>query len=181
MPPKAVRTVRDLIYWQYAKLIAHSAGYGKTNYGFIMNRFNALRSGEISWSGSIREYIKERENPNECIYCGAKDGLSVDHLIPRSRGGPNIGDNAVQACRSCNSSKGGKGVYEWFGLERKDSLPRIVEGKYLKLLYSLHEENGTLDTSVDELQKLCEICNVGYLCDESELTVYCLESVLKKC
>lgn len=40
MSPKAVRAVRDLIYWQYAKLIAASAGYGKTkNYGFIMDMY----------------------------------------------------------------------------------------------------------------------------------------------
>lgn len=92
MPPKAVRTVRDLIYWQYAKLIAESAGYGKTrNYGFIMDRFKQLKNGGIQWSGSIREYVKEREKPNECIYCGGKEALSTDHLIPKSRGGPDTG------------------------------------------------------------------------------------------
>ena len=36
MPPKAVRTLRDLLFWQYAKIISESAGFGKSNYGFIM-------------------------------------------------------------------------------------------------------------------------------------------------
>jgi hypothetical protein len=31
MPPKAVRNLRDLLYWQYAKIIAESAGLGKSN------------------------------------------------------------------------------------------------------------------------------------------------------
>lgn len=181
MPPKAVRTVRDLIYWQYAKLITESAGYGKTkNYGFIMDRFKQLKSGDIQWSGSIREYVKEREKPNECIYCGSKESLSTDHLIPKSRGGPDTGDNAITACRRCNSSKGDKGVYEWYSLERRNELPRIVEGKYLKLLYTLHEKGGMLDVDVKNLDKLCEMCDLGKLCEERSLTVYCLESILRK-
>jgi len=180
MPPSAVKTVRDLIYWQYSKLISESAGYGKKNYGFIMDRFKKLQSGEINWSGSIREYIKELERENECIYCGNKTSLSVDHLIPKNRGGPDIGDNAVLACKTCNSSKCDKGVYKWYGLKRKDKLPRIVEGKYLKLLYDLHERNGTLDKGVDSLHELCDICEVGYLCETTKFTVFCLESVLKK-
>ena len=81
VPPSAVKTIRDLIYWQYAKLIAKSAGQDK-KYGFIMDRFKKLQSGEISWSGSIREYIKEQDVTGQCIYCGDKKDLSVDHLIP---------------------------------------------------------------------------------------------------
>jgi hypothetical protein len=180
MPPSAVKTVRDLIYWQYSKLISEAAGYGKKNYRFIMSRFKGLQSGDINWSGSIREYIIEREKENECIYCGKKGSLSIDHLIPRNRGGPDIGDNAVMACKSCNSSKSDKGVYEWFSVQKKDELPRIVEGKYLKLLYDLHKRNGTLNKGADTIQELCDICEVGYLCDETKFTVYCLESVLSK-
>jgi len=180
MPPSAVRTVKDLIFWQYSKIIAESAGFGKSNYGFIMSRFKGLQSGKLQWSGSIREWIKERERPDECIYCGSKKDLSTDHLIPRNRGGPDIGDNAVRACKSCNSSKGDNGVYEWFTLDSRDGVPRIAEGKYLKLLYDLHEAKGTLDKGRKDLKDLCDICTVGHLCKESELTVYCLESILMK-
>jgi hypothetical protein len=67
LPPAAVKTVRDLLNWQYAKLIARSAGY-EGKYGFIIERFKKLQSGEMNWSGSIREYIKEREVTGECIY-----------------------------------------------------------------------------------------------------------------
>jgi hypothetical protein len=180
MPPGAVKTIRDLIYWQYGKIISESAGAGKKDFPFVMNRFKKLQSGEIEWSGAIREYILERETLNQCIYCGSAENLSYDHLIPRSRGGPDIPDNVVMACRSCNSSKGAQGVYEWFRLDRRYELPRIVEGKYLKLLYQLHEQKGTLDYGRANIEKLCKRCELGSLCDETELTVYCLESVMMK-
>jgi len=179
MPPSAVRTVRDLIYWQYAKIISESAGAGKKRYGFVMNRFKKLQGGEIEWSGTIREYVHEREMPNRCIYCGSMESLSYDHLIPRSRGGPDIPDNVVIACRTCNSSKGERGVYEWFKLDRRYEVPRIVEGKYLKLLYQVHSENGTLDAGREDLERLCNNCELHYLCDKPVLTVYCLESILR--
>jgi len=60
-----------------------------------MDRFKKLTSGEIVWSTSIREYVKEREKPEECIYCGTKTNLTLDHILPRSRGGPDSADNAV--------------------------------------------------------------------------------------
>ncbi len=80
-----------------------------------------------------------------CEYCGAIEDLSWDHLIPRAKNGADTADNHVLACRTCNSSKGAKGIYEWYGLKRKDELSRVVAGKYLKLLYEIHEKNGTLD------------------------------------
>ncbi|OLS13530.1 MAG: HNH endonuclease [Promethearchaeota archaeon CR_4] len=47
MPPKGVKSIRDLIFWQYAKLIAQSAGMGKSNYAFVMSRFKKLQAGEL--------------------------------------------------------------------------------------------------------------------------------------
>ncbi|MBI4590655.1 MAG: HNH endonuclease [Candidatus Rokubacteria bacterium] len=180
MPPAAVKTIRDLIFWQYSKIISESAGAGKKQYAFVMNRFKKLQGGEIEWSGSIREYVKERELPNQCIYCSATRDLSYDHLVPRNRGGPDVADNVVQACRRCNSSKGDKGVYEWFELDRRYEVPRVAEGKYLKLLYEVHSQRGTLGAGRRDIERLCEACQVGHLCAETALTVYCLESVLMR-
>ncbi|GAA2928418.1 MULTISPECIES: HNH endonuclease [Streptomycetaceae] len=39
-----------------------------------------------------------------CMYCGAA-ATSVDHVIPRSRGGQHVWDNVVAACRRCNHVK----------------------------------------------------------------------------
>jgi hypothetical protein len=150
------------------------------DYGFIMSMFKKLQSEQIKWSSSIREYVRDLERDKVCIYCSNPNDPSIDHLIPKSRGGPDIADNAILACKNCNSSKSDKGVYEWYGLERRNEIPRIVEGKYLKLLYTLHEKQGTLNMGRANLAELCRICNQGRLCSESKLTVYCLESVLLK-
>ncbi len=177
MPPSAVRTVGDLIYWQYAKIISESAGAGRRRYPFVMDRFKKLQSGEIEWSTAVREWVKEHEIRGLCAYCGSAAGLSVDHLLPRSRGGPDAADNAVLACRNCNSSKGDRGIYEWFGLEMRYEVPRIVEGKYLKLLHRLHGERGSLQAGRADLQALCRSCRMNGKCPSPDLTVYCLEGV----
>jgi 5-methylcytosine-specific restriction endonuclease McrA len=39
-----------------------------------------------------------------CVYCGAP-ATSVDHVIPRSRGGAHAWENVVSACRRCNHVK----------------------------------------------------------------------------
>lgn len=36
MPPPAFKTPKDLIFWQYAKIISESAGVGKKKYAFVM-------------------------------------------------------------------------------------------------------------------------------------------------
>ena len=45
----------------------------------------------------------------KCAYCGARrEKLSIDHIIPKSRGGKMTFDNCVAACRPCNLKKGGR-------------------------------------------------------------------------
>lgn len=44
-----------------------------------------------------------------CQYCGTRTSdLTIDHIIPRSRGGDHSWENLVSACRTCNHRKGGK-------------------------------------------------------------------------
>ena len=46
-----------------------------------------------------------------CMYCGVRPSrsyLTVDHVVPRSRGGLTSWDNVVTACRECNHRKGGR-------------------------------------------------------------------------
>jgi 5-methylcytosine-specific restriction endonuclease McrA len=48
-----------------------------------------------------------------CQYCGHRgNDLTIDHVIPRSRGGLHTWDNVVAACRPCNHRKGGKSIVE---------------------------------------------------------------------
>jgi 5-methylcytosine-specific restriction endonuclease McrA len=45
----------------------------------------------------------------KCAYCGTrKERLSIDHIIPKSRGGKTNFENCVAACKACNLKKGGR-------------------------------------------------------------------------
>lgn len=185
MPPSAVKTIEDVIFWQYAKIISKSAGKGKRNYRFIMHKFKQLQEGEINWSSSVREYLKERQKENKCIYCDKEENLTVEHLLPTSRGGPDIPENTVLVCKSCNSAKGDRRLFEWFGLKAdpetvKYDLPRIAEGKYLKLLYTLLAKKGKLNVKREELEReFCDDCRLAISCPGG-LSVFCLEGIFTK-
>ncbi len=44
-----------------------------------------------------------------CAYCGCDGGkLTIDHIVPKSRGGMTSFENCVSACRPCNTRKGGR-------------------------------------------------------------------------
>lgn len=43
-----------------------------------------------------------------CGYCGSKQSLTIDHIIPRSRGGEDTWENLVTSCSRCNTKKGNK-------------------------------------------------------------------------
>jgi 5-methylcytosine-specific restriction endonuclease McrA len=65
---------------------------------------------------------------HRCQYCGKKftsGGLSLDHVVPRSRGGLATWDNIVCACVRCNVRKGGRTPLEaGMKLIRKPVEPR---------------------------------------------------------
>ncbi|HUQ17144.1 MAG TPA: HNH endonuclease [Candidatus Saccharimonadales bacterium] len=48
-----------------------------------------------------------------CQYCGKRGhDLTLDHVIPRHRGGEHTWENVVAACKACNHRKGGRTVKE---------------------------------------------------------------------
>ena len=64
------------------------------------------------WRKSLHE-----STGNSCIYCG-KSSESIDHVLPRSRGGLSITENCVPACLSCNGSKTDNDAFEWYRKQR---------------------------------------------------------------
>lgn len=50
---------------------------------------------------------------NRCIMCGTTDKLTVDHLIPLSRGGANWPSNMAPMCHRCNCQKGSRTIQEF--------------------------------------------------------------------
>lgn len=64
---------------------------------------------------SYIKYFTRRNNPNRnkiykrdnhtCVYCGSTKSLTLDHVIPKSRGGTNEWTNLVTSCIKCNLKK----------------------------------------------------------------------------
>lgn len=54
-----------------------------------------------------RRNVMHRDNYT-CQYCGRTSDLTIDHVIPRSRGGKDRWDNVVIACLRCNVTKGSR-------------------------------------------------------------------------
>jgi 5-methylcytosine-specific restriction endonuclease McrA len=48
-----------------------------------------------------------------CFYCGSREVIGLDHVVPLARGGRHTKGNMVAACLSCNSSKKNKTIMEW--------------------------------------------------------------------
>ena len=45
----------------------------------------------------------------KCAYCGAENvKLTIDHILPKSRGGKTDFENCVSCCKPCNNNKGGR-------------------------------------------------------------------------
>jgi 5-methylcytosine-specific restriction endonuclease McrA len=96
---------------------------------------------------SLKSYVKPSRHPAftrfnvflrdrfTCQYCGSRDDLTFDHLIPRSKGGTTTWENVVAACSSCN-------------LLKSDRLPDEVRMWPYKMPYqpSVHDlhQNGRL-------------------------------------
>lgn len=58
-----------------------------------------------------------RRDHHQCQYCGKKPktaDLTIDHVMPRSRGGVSSWENCVLACVSCNTRKGNRTPDEAF-------------------------------------------------------------------
>lgn len=54
-----------------------------------------------------RQNLFKRDG-NTCQYCGSQQDLTLDHVLPKSRGGQSTWTNLTTACQKCNSIKGDK-------------------------------------------------------------------------
>jgi 5-methylcytosine-specific restriction endonuclease McrA len=70
-----------------------------------LTRYDRTRPLTVTFS---RRNLFKRDHYT-CQYCGARPGtseLSIDHIVPRSRGGVSNWENCVLACIDCNKRKG---------------------------------------------------------------------------
>lgn len=155
-----INNVRDVLMFAYAQLIADAVVCGRPSrtpavrsgakyWGFANKTFRKLKAGTIAPSAILRENKLLVTSGMECAYCGNSVLLQWEHLIPRSRGGPDTIDNLVLSCSQCNMQKGALNPVEWYhsrGMKKLD-VPRLVMGKLIKLVLDEHMRRGTLSAT----------------------------------
>jgi hypothetical protein len=83
-------------------------------YSVEKKRFETRRTRSEQNYGQYRHTIYSRDD-GKCVYCGSTKDLTLDHVIPVSRGGAGNHENLATCCKSCNSSKGARTPEEWKG------------------------------------------------------------------
>ena len=95
-----------------------------------------------------------RRDRGECQYCGSARQLTIDHVIPRSKGGKTSWTNLVTACNRCNVIKGDKTV-EQAGMQLRIP-PFVPTLSYFLASYAERQAPEWLpylETAVAQLQK----------------------------
>ncbi|MCC5908179.1 MAG: HNH endonuclease [Balneolaceae bacterium] len=88
-PDKVIRTVNE--EYSYPSVIR-------------LRRYIRLPYAKIVLS---RRNIMKRDR-STCQYCGTRSDLTLDHVLPKSRGGADSWENLVTACNTCNVKKGNR-------------------------------------------------------------------------
>ena len=70
-----------------------------------------------------RRKIKEKWD-FECAYCGSGKNLTMDHVVPRSKGGVDFTKNVVCCCHDCNQSKSHTPWEDWYFSQEFFSMKR---------------------------------------------------------
>jgi len=95
----------------------------------------------VRWA---KKRVLIRDN-NTCMYCGSVQGkMTVDHIIPTSRGGKGVWENTVCCCGTCNAKKADKTPREaGLALKTKPIQPTVSE--YLMKRLFNEEARAMLD------------------------------------
>lgn len=110
-PEKSAQATRN---WQKnnpEKVNAHGRRWRKENHEkwSLINRRNQYRrkQAEGYFTNDDWQNILKIHN-NSCVFCGTKDNITIDHIIPLSRGGTNWPENLEPLCFTCNTRKHNK-------------------------------------------------------------------------
>ena len=103
---------------EHGELQLHSATYTMTR-PVVIRLVSYVRIPRDTHRRKITRRAVFARDDWTCQYCGSRSNLTVDHVVPRSKGGSSSWDNIVASCAPCNRRKG-------------NSLPRQVGMKLLK-------------------------------------------------
>lgn len=126
------------------KALADAASsWGPVHYMIRSRLYKGLCAGGMKVASLLPDEREKIEAGACCAYCGEVNGLGMDHILPRARGGTDRAENLVPACRRCNSSKGSKDLLEWF--QGQGHFPPLaILRRYLKMAMAHAEAEGLM-------------------------------------
>jgi len=151
MPVPKPQTIGESLFWSYANLAMMTAVLNdcadhpaRMHYSIRARLYKGLSNGTMS----VRDYFDDEKLklslPHCCAYCGSTEQLSVDHIIPQERAGSHGGENLVQCCRRCNSSKGSKDLLDWMAQQGRFP-PLWLLKRYLKMAIEYCQAHKLMD------------------------------------
>ena len=91
-------------------------------------------------------FAMPRAKLDHCVYCGSTDNLSIDHIIPISKGGNQDPKNLIRACRFCNSAKNDSFFIDWYIKSKKitRSLTEIIADMNFDSIFHLQHYQDSM-------------------------------------
>jgi len=130
---------------KYADRVVHCADGSEIKIPLVMRLIKVIRLIYKNRVPYTKRNIMVRDN-HICCYCGGTEHLTIDHVIPESRGGKTSFENCVTACFPCNNKKNNRTPREAnMFLNKKPHAPTISEFFMLKM------KNLGLDKFLKEL------------------------------
>ncbi len=119
---------------RYSEQIVQAAGGMVMRIPSVLKLIKLIRSVYRSRVPFSKRNVLIRDG-FRCCYCGEPKGkMTIDHIIPRSRGGSTTFENCVCSCRTCNTRKGNRLPSEaGMFLKRPPHQPTISEFLRLRL------------------------------------------------
>jgi hypothetical protein len=96
----------EQLSWQEAKAKADAREAALLASGvWVRTKAGRCVPAQYDWKGVAGKVLAR---DRQCVRCGDTVDLTIDHIIPRIRGGKNVLENLQILCRTCNSRKGSK-------------------------------------------------------------------------
>jgi 5-methylcytosine-specific restriction endonuclease McrA len=92
---------------KYTDKIFRSAGGHEIKIPLIIKLIKIIRMIYKNKVPFSKRNVMVRDG-NKCSYCQSSRDLTIDHIIPRSKGGKSTFENCTTACKPCNNRKGNR-------------------------------------------------------------------------
>jgi 5-methylcytosine-specific restriction endonuclease McrA len=92
---------------KYSNTVLHTVNGAIMNIPLVIRLMKVIRNIYKSHVPFTKKNVMVRDQ-YQCMYCGDKNDLTIDHIIPTSRGGKNTFENCTTACKPCNNKKGNR-------------------------------------------------------------------------